>query len=451
MRGINFLSGCAAAIAVLGTSSHVTAQTPLVRGALQDVSPARLQSDVARLADFGTRHTLSETASETRGIGAARRWLRDQFQGIADATGRNDITVELQRFIQPPNYRIPEEVELVNVVMTVPGMLPEARDRVYVVIGHYDSRNGDAMDFEGDAPGANDDGSGTIAVLEMARVFAPRRLDATVIYMMSAGEEQGLLGARRFAQVALEEGMDIQGVLSNDIVGDPSGPDGRSAPTEVRVFSEGIPMYPESGEMNMIRQLAMESDSPSRQLARFLDDCARRYATDVRPRLIFRPDRFLRGGDHSAFNEQGFAAVRLTEVYEAYDRQHQDIRDVGGRPYGDTAEFVDPEYLAGVVRLNAAALGEMANAPRPPRCNIVITGLETTTTLEWNASTEPDVAGYEVVWRATTDWRWTHVEDVGLVTSHTIDLSKDNWYFGVRAYDREGHRSVVSFPGVDRQ
>ncbi|MCA9311505.1 MAG: M28 family metallopeptidase, partial [Phycisphaerales bacterium] len=398
-----------------------------------------------------TRHTLSDTTSDTRGIGAARRWLRDEFHSIADAAGRADIRVELQTFIQPPNYRIPEEVELANVVMTIPGAMPEARGRVYVVIGHYDSRNSDAMDAEGDAPGANDDGSGTAAVLELARVFAPRPWDATLVFIMSAGEEQGLLGARRFAQVALEEGMDIHAVLSNDIVGDPSGPDGRSAPGVVRLFSEGIPAFPAEGEMNRIRQLAMESDSPSRQLARFVAEVAQRYQTEVQPRLIFRPDRFLRGGDHSAFNEQGFAAVRFTEVYEAYDRQHQDVRMVDGRPYGDTPDFVDAEYLAGVARLNAAALAELASAPRAPECNLVFSGLETTTTLEWAAAPEPDIAGYEVVWRDTTDWQWTHVVDVGNTTSHTLDLSKDNWFFGVRAYDRDGHRSPVSFPGVDRR
>lgn len=416
-----------------------------------DVSEGSLRATIDTLVTFGTRHTMSDTASDERGIGAARRWLRGQLQSIADASGRGDITVELMRHAQPPSRRRPEGVEVVNVVMTIPGSMPEAAARRYVVLGHYDSRNASGGDSEGAAPGANDDGSGTALVLELARVFAARRCDATVVFLMTAGEEQGLFGANWFARTAIDEGWDIRAALSNDIMGDPTGPGGRYTPATVRVFSEAIPSAASPTDLNTIRRLGSENDSSSRQLARYIADIAQRHDTTVKPWIIYRTDRFLRGGDHSAFNDQGFAAVRFTEVHENYDRQHQNVRMIDGKPYGDVAEFVDETYLANVTRLNGAALYTLANAPSAPsNTGMLVQGLSIDTTLRWDPSPEPDVTGYEVVYRDTSSSAWQHVIDVGDVTEHVVDKSKDNWFFGVRAYDEHGYRSPVSFAGIRR-
>ncbi|MCH7792985.1 MAG: M28 family metallopeptidase [Planctomycetes bacterium] len=420
------------------------------------ITAESIHGHVVHLANFGTRHTLSETESQTRGIGAARRWIKARFEGFS-ADGGETLDVSFERFEQSPMRRVPEAAELVNVVAVLPGSMPEAAGRLYYVIGHYDSRNGDGMDAQGDAPGANDDGSGTAVVLELARVLAGERLDATVVFMATAGEEQGLLGARHHAAQALARGADIRGVLSNDIVGDPSGPalaDGtaREARGLIRVMSEGIPRDGSAEELGRIRSLSGESDSVSRQLARFIAEVAELHGTSVRPMLVFRPDRFLRGGDHTAFNQHGYAAVRFTEVYEDYSRQHQDITEVDGRAYGDVAEYVDAGYLADVARLNAAAIVHLANAPSVPgNARIITARLSNDTTLRWEASPEPDTAGYEIVWRETTSPVWTDSVDVGNVTEYTIELSKDNHFFGVRAYDGEGYKSPVAFPVAARR
>lgn len=278
-------------------------------------------------------------------------------------------------------------------------------------------------------------------------------LDATVIVMPVAGEEQGLFGARMHAARAREQGDDIRAVLSCDIVGDPTGPDGRIARDRVRIFSEGIPaavLAKENRAMSavrMVRGLSAESDSTSRQLARYIAEIADEFDLPVKPMLIFRPDRFLRGGDHTGFNEAGYPAVRMTEVFENYDHQHQDVRIEDGRQFGDLPEFVDVEYLSDVARLNAASIVNLANAPSTPtNARIIVAQLTTNTTLRWDRSPEPDVAGYEIVWRETTSPVWQHTKDVGDVGETTLELSKDNWFFGVRSYDREGFRSPVAFP-----
>jgi len=419
---------------------------------MEEIDAERLRASIDALAGFGTRHSASETDSSRRGIGAARRWLRSQLEHAAEHSGGR-MEVVSERFEAPRSRRLPGPVEMVNVYALLPGIRPDSRRRHYYVIGHYDSRASRGGDAESDAPGANDDGSGTALVLELARVLAGHELDSSVVFLCTAGEEQGLFGAKHHAEAALERGLSIQGALNNDIVGDPSGPpDGReSAREQVRLFSAGLPAQPEDREFREIRRLSSASDSTSRQLARYVADVARRYRTAVQPLLVFREDRFLRGGDHTAFSDQGIPAVRFTEVFENFDRQHQDVREEQGVQYGDLPEFVDEEYLADVARLNAAVLVSLANAPAVPQnARIATRELSNDTKILWDANQEEDLAGYEVVWRRTTESQWQHVRDLGDVNEITLPLSKDNWFFGVRAYDQDGYRSPVAFPGIAR-
>ncbi len=418
---------------------------------LGEVSAARLKQDVAALVAFGTRHTLSETESATRGIGAARRWIKAEMERAAAASGRRgeeamQVAFDSHR-VEPDGKRVTRAVDVVNVVAVLPGSQPQSAARRYYVVGHYDSRRTDPLDATGDSPGANDDASGTALVIELARVMSKRRHDATLVFMATAGEEQGLLGARAHAAAARAAGVDVRAVLSNDIVGDPTAPSGAVHRGKVRVFSEAIPEAPAAEALTEMRRLAAESDSPSRQVARHVAEVAMWHALDVQPQLVFRHDRFLRGGDHIAFNAAGYPAVRFTVVEEHYERQHQDVRNEGGVAYGDLPEFVDGPYLAGVTRVNGAALMHLANAPSAPAdTRIIVAGLDNDTTLRWSASPEPDVAGYEVMWRDTTSGLWQHSRDVGAATEARLPLSKDNWFFAVRAYDRDGYRSPASFP-----
>lgn len=423
---------------------------------LAEISPRRLRDHVTALAGFGTRHTMSETASETRGIGAARRFIKAHFERSARESGRTGdlamtAALDTHRY-GPDERRIDRAVDIVNVVAVLPGTMPEARGRHYYVIGHYDSRASDVMDATSDAPGANDDGSGTALVMELARVMARHRFDATLVFMATAGEEQGLLGARLHAEAARQANIDIRGVLSNDIVGDPGDPLGGAHRHAVRVFSESLPDAPTPALLSELRTLSATSDSATRQLARQVAMVAAWHGTEVQPMLVFRHDRFLRGGDHTAFTALGFAAVRFSEVAEDYDRQHQDVRTEGDRAYGDLPAHVDAEYLAGVARVNAAALAHLANAPSvPANARILTAALQNDTTLRWDPSPEPDVAGYEIVRRDTTSPVWQHVTDVGNVAEATVPFSKDNWFFAVRAYDREGYRSPAAFPRAARE
>jgi len=399
----------------------------------------RLKADVTALAAFGTRHTLSDTASKTRGIGAAREWIAGEMGRIAGLE-----VARLTYTIPADGKRIPHDTELVDVAATLRGKMPEAAGRLYVVVGHYDSRTTDVMDAAGDAPGANDDASGVAVVLEIARVLSASRLDASVLFLATAGEEQGLYGAHAFADAARAQRLDVRAVLNDDIVGDPSDPAGGAHPEAIRVFSIGIP--PAAGgappDLAAIRKNSAESDSPSRELARFVADVAREERADLEPRLVFRSDRFLRGGDHLAFVEAGFpAAIRFTTVAETFARQHAPT---------DLPAYVDGAYLARVARLEAAVLVYLANAPSsPPAVTIDTSQLANDTTLRWDASPEPDVAGYEVVWRATTEAVWTHSIDVGARREARVAVSKDDAFLGVRAYDAEGWRSPVTFARAD--
>ncbi|UBU14143.1 M28 family metallopeptidase [Nonomuraea gerenzanensis] len=413
---------------------------------VRQVDARNLGRIIAKLASFGTRHTLSSQDDPVRGIGAARDWIYDEFTRIA-ATSGGRMTVQKQSFVQPVSPRIPAPTMITNVVATLRGTQDAAAGRTYVVSGHYDSRCSDVMNATCDAPGANDDASGVAVAIEAARVMATRTFDATVVFMAVAGEEQGLYGSAYYAQQAKQSNTDIQGMFTNDIVGSADGENGRE-PGAVRVFSEGVPTSETPAQAAVRQSIGGENDGVSRQLARFVHETAEQYVPWFDARLYYRRDRYLRGGDQIPFLQQGYAAVRFTEVHENYLHQHQDVRVEDGVQYGDLLRFVEPDYVARVAQVNLAALAALARAPRSPgRAAIVTSRLTNDTDLRWEAGPEPDVAGYEVVWRATTEPLWTHSRFVGNVTSYRVEgLSKDNFQFGVRAVDEQGHRSPVSHP-----
>ena len=416
-----------------------------LRQLLREIDSDRIEASVRRLVAFGTRHTLSSQTDPVRGIGAARDWIRDQFQASADASdGR--LTVSLQSFVQAANAQIPTPTTITNVIATLRGTTTP--DRVYVVSAHYDSRITNVLNGSDDAPGADDDGSGVAAVLELARVFATRPTEATIIFVAVAGEEQGLFGSAFMAAQLKAAGTDIQAMFSNDIIGTGSAHDGSDPdPHTVRLFVEGVPTTETAQQGAIRRSVGGENDGPSRQLGRFVGNVAENPFTGMRIRVIWRRDRYLRGSDHISFLQQGYPAARFTEPRENFNHEHQDVRVENGVQFGDLPEFCDFDYIARVARVNAATLWSLAQGPGTPK-NVQIQAqvLTNDSTLQWTRGTEPDLAGYEVVWRESTAPDWTHVISVGDVTTATIDLSKDNVQFGVRAVDRDGHRSPVASP-----
>jgi Zn-dependent M28 family amino/carboxypeptidase len=336
---------------------------------------------------------------------------------------------------------------LTNIVATLKGTQPESANRVYVVSGHYDSMCTSPTDAKCDAPGANDDASGTAAVLEMARVMAPYSFDATIVFMTVPGEEQGLLGATHFAEEAKKNNIDIEAMFTNDIIGSSLGGNGVHDPHTVRVFSEGVPSNETTQEATTRRSVGGENDSPSRQLARFIKETSEHYVPTMKVWMIYRRDRYGRGGDHQPFLERGYAAVRFTEPNEDYHHQHQNVRVADGIQYGDLPQFDDFNYIANVARVNAAALAALASAPARPKNVVLPTPLANDTEIRWDANKEPDIGGYEIVWRDTTEAVWTHARAVGNVNTYTMkEMSKDNYFFGVRAVDKEGNRSPASYP-----
>jgi hypothetical protein len=419
-----------------------------VRAMLRDVSARQLEGYDRALVSFGTRHTLSAQDDPNRGIGAARDWIKSEFDRIA-ATSGGSMTTELDSFVQPATPpRIPQPTTITNVVATLHGTDATAADRVYIVSGHYDSRRTDVLDATGDAPGANDDASGTSAVIELARVMAKHPPEATLVFVAFAGEEQGLFGSNHFAQMAKDKGWNVQGNLNMDIIGSPNGGNGVRDPRTIRLFSEGVPTAETAAETVRRQSLGGENDGVSRQLARYVKETGENEATGMNVKLIWRRDRFLRGGDQISFLQRGFPAVRFTEPNEDYRHQHQNVRVEDGVQFGDLPRFVDFGYIARVARVNAVSLASLARAPVAPKdAKILTQRLTNDTELAWTANPEPDLAGYEVVWRETTEPLWTHTRWVGNVTSATMEaMSKDNFFFGIRAVDRDGHRSPVSFP-----
>jgi Peptidase family M28 len=431
---------------------------PAIVQAIHDVSPQRVQQTIEKLVSFGTRNTLSvnnpDAATSTQGIVAARNWIKSEFEHISSECN-GCLEVKTDTFIEQskgPKDRITQPTEIQNVYAILKGTDPEQAKRIFLVTGHYDSRNTDVMNTTGAAPGANDDGSGTTVSLECARVLSKHKFPATIIFLTVAGEEQGLNGSTHFAKMAKEQGWQIEGALNNDIVGGNTTP-GDTAQNKnwVRVFSEGIPAAASEADIRRIRNLGGESDSASRLLARYIAAVGDEYDFgQFGPKLIFRRDRYLRGGDHSAFNESGFAAVRFTEYREDFNHQHQTLRTENGIEYGDLPKFVDFNYVANVARLNAATLAALASAPPPPGdVHILTRGLENDSKIEWKAAA--GATAYEVLWRKTTDSDFPE-ENVHRTTETKADLedSKDNVIFGVRSVDAKGHKSLIVIPEPER-
>lgn len=442
---------------------------PRIVKLMADISAQRIEQRVRTLVGFQTRHTLSETESETRGIGAARRWIQRELQDCARASGGR-MQVAMDSFIEPAGRRLPRPAELVNVVATLPGVSPASRDRLLVISGHYDSRNSDVMDAQGDAPGANDDASGTAVVMELACVMARHSFDATLVFMAVPGEEQGLLGAAHWARQARLKGLNIEAMITNDIVGSPRGDAGQRDAKQLRLFADGLdPLVrllvraranqPAADAETQANEAALEplkalvaaggsEDLPTHQLGRHLKSAGERYLPGFTVNLIQRRDRYLRGGDHLPFLERGFAAVRFTEPFENFAHQHQNVRTENGQVYGDLPEFVDFAYMADVARVNAAGLATLALAPAAPR-NVRLDATELTndSVLSWDLDADPAVAGYRIVWRNTDAAHWQHAQDVGRVARAQLKgISKDNVVFGVQALSAGGHASLASFP-----
>ncbi len=434
---------CAMAAAAPVTAGGPTRQAQ-IDAIVRDISPQRIRGHIEKLVGFGTRHTMSETESDTRGIGAARRWIKAELERC----GAGRLQVSFDSHVHPVTPRLSRPTEIVNVVATLPGSQAASKERMYVVSGHYDSRVSDVMDYTSDAPGANDDASGTAAVMELACVMAKHQFDATLVFMAVAAEEQGLFGAGHWAEQARKNNLNVAGMFTNDIIGSSVNEDGKRDNRQVRLFAEGIPALKEVPEpLRTLIQTGGENDSPSRQLARHVKETGERYVKDFKVTVIQRRDRYLRGGDHIPFLEQGFAALRFTEPAEDFRHQHQDLRKEGGTQFGDLIEFVDVDYTAKVARINAAALASLALAPAAPRDVKVLTAkLDNKTDLAWQPNTEPDLAGYRVVWRETTAANWQGAKFVGNVTTFRSELSKDNVFFGVQAVDKDGNVSPAAYP-----
>jgi hypothetical protein len=441
-------------------ATPAVASDPQITAMLRDVSAERIQRTIEKLVSFHTRHTRSADmpVESGKGIAAAAAWIQTEFQSYSADCG-NCLEVKTDEFVQPPAPRIPKPTKITNVYAVLRGTNAANAGRIFVVSGHYDSRNSDPLNATDAAPGANDDGSGTAVVLECARVLSKNRFPATIIFLTVAGEEQGLNGSAHFAQMAKAAGWDIEGVLNNDIVGGDDMP-GKMPPNYipqnpfvVRVFSEGLPRAAGTEQLARLRSTGGESDSSSRELARYIAEVGDSYfaAVSFRPRLVFRGDRYLRGGDHLSFNEEGYAAVRFTEYREDYNHQHQNVRTENGIEYGDLPKFVNFTYVANVAQLNAATLASLASAPAPPaEVKLLTKTLENDSTLQWQASPGGLASGYEVVWRDTAAPDWQHTKNVGNTTHATLPLSKDNVIFGVRAFDAKGHRSLTVVPVPER-
>ena len=431
----------AALVAQTPDPAPTVVKDPVIATVIAKLDAARIEADVKTLVGFGTRHTLSDTTSPTRGIGAAVTF-------IADALGKavGPESVALHTHTAPVSARIPTPTKIVNVVATIPGEDPK---RVVVISGHYDSMPGDVMDAVSDAPGANDDASGTAVVMECARVLAGLKPKATILLALTAGEEQGLVGAAFLAARLKEEEREVVFMTTNDIVGGARGSNGRLEPNVLRCFSEGVPSGPKDAQGRVTREIVgSDNDAASRQVARYMAERAPVYLPGFEVRLVFRRDRFLRGGDHKAFNDLGFAAVRLTEPNENWDGQHRDVKTVDGRRFGDTPDRLDPGYMKNVAAVNLAAALEAALGPPAPRdVRVDVLELGPDATLRWRAP-DPSVDRVAILTRRTHEPTWTGRRLVKKdATDATLEgFSKDDWLFAVENVDGAGRRSLPVYP-----
>ena len=417
---------------------------------VKEISADSLAQNLNKLVGFGTRATLSNQSSSTKGIGAARAWILSRFNEYAKSSNGR-----LSAFIDTITYnadgkRVNRPIILGNVVATLKGTDPNDK-RIFLISGHLDSRRSNEMDSVGDSPGANDDGSGTVAVMECARVMSKHNFPATIIFVTVSGEEQGLLGAYFMAAKAKKENWKIEAVLNNDIMGSNNSNETNIVDnTRIRVFSEGLSVTDTGRVAMQIRNLGLENDGRSRQLARYVKEIGERYVENLQVMMIYRNDRFLRGGDHTAFVENGFAAVRITEMNENYTRQHQDIRVENGIRYGDVVEHVDFEYLRKNTSMNLANLANLAKAPAvPEEVKIDVKKLTNSTYLYWKAPKTGTVKGYYILMRETTSPVWqkkVYTESLSM----TLPYSKDNYFFAVQAVNETGNESLPVIPAVGR-
>ncbi|KAL0576581.1 hypothetical protein V5O48_005413 [Marasmius crinis-equi] len=414
-------------------------------GIINQIDPARIQAIIEKLVSFGTRNTLSSQTNATRGIGAARDWITSQMRTFA-ATSNGRMNVTVQTFSAAAGSGVPAGTIVSNVFATLRGS--QDAGRVYVVSGHYDSRNSDGNDGDADAPGADDDASGVAVSMELARIMATHTPKATLVFATVAGEEQGLVGSAFMAQQFKNAGVNVQGMLNNDIVGSSLADDGTTRdPFDIRMFVQGIPSTATSSQISTLIRAGSENDSPIRQLGRFVAEVASNPTTNMTVQPVWRSDRFGRGGDHQSFITNGFPAVRFTEPNENFAHQHQNVRVQNGVQFGDLIQFCDFEFNARVAKVNAAALWSLAQAPGTPTRVTLNTGtLTNNSTLTWTLDPQAD-GGYEVLWRPSEEPQWTHVIPVGRVNSATVRLSHDNAQFGVRAVGSNGFRSPAGFPG----
>jgi hypothetical protein len=440
------LVGCCVFISQASFAQKTELRDPQITTMLNEVSSINLEALVRKMVSFHTRHTLSDTLSKTKGVGAARNWIKSEFEKYAVESGGR-LQVSFDTFTQPADgRRIKEPVVLKNVMAVLPGTDPNDK-RMLMVSGHYDSRVTDVMNVKDFAPGANDDASGVAAVMEMARIMSKYKFSSTLVFVAFVGEEQGLYGAANLAKRAKEEGWNVHLLMNNDIVGNTYGmetdiKDNRS----VRVFSEGVSAN-ETKEQVAARQSAgTENDGKARQAARYIKEVAERYVDQLEVKMIYRRDRYLRGGDHTPFSAQGFAAVRITEMNEDFNRQHQDIRTENGFKFGDLPEYVDYTYLQKVTRMNMSVMANLAlSTQEPENVGVVTSGLTNKTQLKWDVPKGKSPYGYYVLIRETTSPFWERKFFVK-ENQASLNYSKDNYFFGVQSVDEIGHESLVVIP-----
>lgn len=417
-------------------------QDPRIQAMVDAISASDLRAIDTHLVQFGTRNDFSEQLnSPTRGVFAARDWIRAQLEDAAKQSGGR-MTVTLDTYTQPKTPRTPRPVLESSIIATLAGDEPGP---VYVMSSHYDDCDGKCTDGQGTAPGADDNGSGTSAVIEAAKAMAGTHFRGTIIFAVFDGEELGLWGAQHFAQELKARGTHVVADLNNDIIGTPNAPAGSPDATQVRIFSEALPVNAKDSAVNLI---GSENDSASREIARFVKSTSERY-TKMQGVLIYRADRFLRGGDQEAFTAQGFPAIRFVEIHEDFRHQHQDVRNEGGVQYGDLPQYLDFDYMAGVTKMNVAALAALALGPdQPAQVQLLTPHLTNDSTLRWQPAA--GAASYEVVWRETTSPVWQFAKNVGSATQATVPVSKDNYILGVRAVDSRGLYSPVVYPSPVR-